>query len=151
MSLAEQLQADLKSAMHSHDKQRLSTLRMLRAAIKNKEIEERKKDVGLGDEEVLLVIGREAKKRKDSIVEFEKAGRSELAAAEAEEFAILNEYLPTELSDEEIKRIVADGVREIEGADPKKFGELMKVIMPLLKNRASGDRVTKFAKEALND
>ncbi|MEK7150732.1 MAG: GatB/YqeY domain-containing protein [Patescibacteria group bacterium] len=150
MSLAERLRGDLKSAMQTHDKQRLSTLRMLSAAIKNKEIEERKKDIGLGDEEVLLVISREAKKRKDSIAEFEKAGRAELAAAEAEELAILTEYLPTELPDEEVKRIVADGVREIGGADPKKFGDLMKVIMPLLKNRASGDRVTKFAKEALN-
>lgn len=150
MSLAERLQADLKGAMQAHDTKRLSTLRMLSAAIKNKEIEERKKDVGLGDEEILLVIGKEAKKRKDSIAEFQKAGRSELAAAETEELAILGEYLPSELSDEEVKRIVADGVREIGGPDPKKFGELMKVIMPSLKNRASGDRVTQFAKEALN-
>ena len=151
MSLSEQIRKDLEGAIHAKDTQRVSTLRMLLAAVKNKEIEERKKDVGLGDGEVLAVITREAKKRKDSITEFEKGGRKDLAAQEADELKILSGYLPSELSDDEVKRIVRDGVREIGGADPKKFGELMKVIMPALRGRASGDRVTHFAREALGE
>lgn len=148
MTIGEKLRQDLKSAMQAKNAERVSTLRMLFAAVKNREIEERKKD-GLGDEEILEVVVKEAKKRKDAILEFESAGRAELAATEKMELEILQEYLPAELPDEEVRRIVQGGIREIGGADPKKFGELMKVIMPTLKGRASGDRITRIAKEEL--
>jgi len=100
MSLLEKLKQDLKEAMRAGDAKRLSTLRMLFTAIKNKEIEERKKDIGLGEEEVVAVLQKEAKKRKDAIEEYTKAGRPELAEGETEELRILEEYLPAELPDE---------------------------------------------------
>lgn len=148
--LDEKLKDDLKNALREGDAKRVSTLRMLRAAIKNKEIEERKKDVGLGDEELILIIQKEVKKRKDSISEFERGGRNDLALAEACELKILEKYLPAELSDAEVIRIIEDGIRELGSRDQSKFGGLMKIIMPTLKGKASGDRITKFAKEALN-
>ncbi|MEK7642931.1 MAG: GatB/YqeY domain-containing protein [Patescibacteria group bacterium] len=149
MSLAQKLRDDLKEAIHGGDKERLSTLRLLFAAIQNKEIEERKKDVGLGDDEVLQVIQREVKKRKDAVTEFEKGGRPELAAQEAREAAILGVYLPAELPDEEIMRIVQDGIRESGATGVESFGVLMKTITPTLKGRASGERISRLAREAL--
>src|SRR3989344_3123273 len=89
------------------------------------------------------------KKRKDSIFEYEKAGRADLAKTEQAELAILEGYLPKELSDEEIQRVVKDGMRELEATGDKSFGALMKVVMPSLKGRASGDRISKIAREAL--
>ncbi|MDA1335067.1 MAG: GatB/YqeY domain-containing protein [bacterium] len=150
MALEEQLRADLKGALKEREELKVSTLRMILAAIQVKAIEDRKKDVGLSDEEIVLVIQKETKKRKDAAFEFEKADRGELAAKEREELVVIEKYLPAELEDEEIQRVIENGVREIGGADPKKFGELMKVIMPTLKGKASGDRITKFAKEALS-
>ncbi|MEK7630659.1 MAG: GatB/YqeY domain-containing protein [Patescibacteria group bacterium] len=150
MDLREKLQVDLKSAMQAGEQKRTSTLRMVFAAIKNKEIEERKKDIGLGDEDVIAVIRREAKKRKDAIAEYEKAGRPELAESEKEELAMLDIYLPQEISDEEIIRVIQDGVRQLGSPTAKDTGALMKIIMPSLKGRASGDRITKLAKDALS-
>ncbi|MEK7649664.1 MAG: GatB/YqeY domain-containing protein [Patescibacteria group bacterium] len=149
MELIEKLRADLKSAMQAGDQKRTGTLRMLFSAIKNKEIEERKKDIGLGDQDVIAVVQREAKKRKDAIAEYEKAGRPELAESEKEELAILAVYLPEELPDEEIIRIIQDGIRQLGTPSEKDTGALMKIIMPSLKGRASGDRITKLAKDAL--
>ena len=149
MSLFEKLHEDLKAAIRSKDTSRSATLRLLLAAIKNKEIEERKKEVGLGDEEILLVIQKEVKKRKDSITEFEKAGRTDLVGQEAIELKILEAYTPAELPDDEVRRVVTDGIRELGGVNEANFGSLMKIIMPLLKGRASGDRVSRIVKEAL--
>ncbi|MBI4121478.1 MAG: GatB/YqeY domain-containing protein [Candidatus Ryanbacteria bacterium] len=149
MSVEARLRDDLKEALRNKQVERTGALRMLFAAIKNKEIEERKKDVGLGDEEVISVLQKEAKKRKDAIIEFEKAGRADLAKKESEELAVIEEYLPKEISDEEVKRIVREGLRELGSSDKKDFGSLMKIIMPMLKGRASGDRVAKFAREAI--
>src|SRR3989344_1609291 len=98
-TLKQKIADNQKAAMKAGDSARLSTLRMLGAAISNKEIELRKKDVGLSDEEILEVISSEAKKRKDSVVEFQKADRTELAAQESAELAILQDYLPPEISD----------------------------------------------------
>ncbi len=149
MSVEEQLRHDLTQALRDKDAQRAGTIRMLFASIKNKEIEERKKDVGLGDEEVIAVLQKEAKKRKDAIVEFEKGNRADLADKEREELVIIERYLPTELSDEEILRVVRDGVRELGAPTAADFGALMKIIMPSLKGRASGDRITRLVRAAL--
>ncbi len=151
MSLFETLREDLTKAIRSKDTNRSGTLRLLFAAIKNKEIEERKKEVGLGEEEILSVIQKETKKRKDSITEYEKAGRKDLVEKELGELKVLEGYLPAELSDEEIRRVVVEGVRELGGKEGANFGSLMKIIMPSLKGRASGDRISRFAKEALEN
>src|SRR3989344_7457626 len=106
MNLKEKIQTDMKESWRAQDVLRLSTLRMLVAAISNKEIELRKKDSGLSDEEVLDVVKSESKKRKDSMVEFGKGGRSDLVRKESDELKVLLEYLPPELSDEETSRIL---------------------------------------------
>lgn len=129
---------------------RLSTLRLLGAAIANKEIELRKKDIGLSDEEVLDVIGAEARKRKDAISEYTNAKRLEMAEKETAELAILQKYLPPEMSDEDLFRIVQGGIRETGATSEKEFGKVMKAIMPLLKGKASGDRISKVLKDELN-
>lgn len=148
-TLKQKISEDQKNAMKAGDAMRLSTLRLLGAAISNKEIELRKKDIGLSDEEVLDVIGAEARKRKDAITEYTNAKRSEMADKETAELAILQDYLPPEMSDEDLLRIVQGGIRETGATSEKEFGKVMKSIMPLLKGKASGDRISKILKEEL--
>ena len=148
-TLKQKIVEDQKSAMRAGNAPRLSTIRLLSAAISNREIELRKKDIGLSDEEILDVIGAEARKRKDAIAEFQNAGRTEMADKESAELAILQEYLPPEISDEDLLRIVQGGVREVGATSEKEFGKVMKAIMPLLKGKASGDRISKVLKEEL--
>lgn len=149
MTLKQKLSEDLKDALKKKDEVRVSSLRMVLAVVVNKEIETRKKDIGLSDEEVLEVLLSETKKRKDSVTEFRKGGREDLVAIEEKELAILKNYLPAEMPDEEIKRIVKDGLRESGAGSMSDFGKVMKVIMPILKGRADGDRVSSMVREAL--
>ena len=148
-TLKDKISEDIKNAMRSQDALRLSTLRLLNAAISNKEIELRKKDIGLSDEEVLEVVASEAKKRKDAAEGFKNGGRENLAQKETSELKILQEYLPPEISDEDLLRIIKDGIREADAQNEKDLGKVMKIIMPLLKGRAGGDRITKILKEEL--
>lgn len=149
MSLKEKISEDQKSALKNGDLLRLSVLRMLGAAVTNKEIELRKKDVGLSDQEILDVVSSEAKRRKDAVIEFNKGGRKELAKKEEGELKILQEYLPPEISDEDLVRIVKDGVREAGASSDKDFGKVMKIIMPTLRGKASGDRISSALKAEL--
>lgn len=149
MTLKQKLSEDLKDALKKKEEVRVSSLRMVLAAVANKEIEIRKKDIGLSDEEVLEVLLSEVKKRKDSVVEFKKGGREDLVAREEEELAALKGYLPEEMPDEEIARVVKDGIRECGAGGMSDFGKVMKVIMPVLKGRADGDRVSAVVREAL--
>lgn len=150
MSLNNQLKSDLKEAMRAKDELRLSVLRMLSASITNKSIELLKKDEGLSDEEILDVVKSEVKKRKDAVEEYKKGGRQDLSAKEEKEMNILISYLPPELSNEEIRRAIEEGVRETGASGPQDFGKVMKVIMPALKGKVSGDRVATLLKERLN-
>src|SRR3989338_8251173 len=142
MTLKEKIAEDSKSALKAGDAVRLSTLRMLSAAIANKAIELRKKDVGLSDEEIVGVMNSEAKRRKDAVLEFKNGGRGDLAEKEEGELKILQAYLPAEISDDDLFRIVRDGVRETGATSEKDFGKAMKIIMVTLKGKASGDRVS---------
>jgi|SRR3989338_64067 len=154
MNLKSKITEDQKRALKSGDALRLSVLRMLAAAVANKEIELRKKDVGLSDPEVLEAVLSEAKRRKDAAAEYKKGGREDLAKKEEAELKILQEYLPPEISDEDLVRIIESGIREAgiqPGADSEKdFGKVMKTIMPTLKNKASGDRISKMLKAKLS-
>lgn len=141
-NLKSKIAEDRKNALKSGNSTRLSTLRMLTAAITSKEIELRKKDVGLSDEEVLGVIAAEAKKRKDSVAEYAKGGREDLAKKEEAELKILQEYLPPELPDDELLRVILAGIREAGAKSEADFGKVMKIVMPTLKNKASGDRIS---------
>ncbi|MDO8664457.1 MAG: GatB/YqeY domain-containing protein [Candidatus Liptonbacteria bacterium] len=151
MTLKDKISEDIKAAMKSGAEGvvKLSTLRMVSAAVSNKAIELRKKDMGLSDLEILDVISSELKKRKDAAEEFRKGGREDLAKKEESELLVLKEYLPPEISDEDLIRIVRDGVRESGASGEKDFGKAMKVIMPTLKGKASGDRVSAALKNEL--
>lgn len=149
MTLKQQIAEDQKLALKKGMGDELSTLRMLTSAISNKEIDLRKKDIGLSDSEVLDVLNSEAKKRKDAIEEYKKADRSDLADKEEREFNILKKYLPPEISDEDLIRIIRDGIREVGAATLADFPKVMKAIMPTLKGKASGDRISEAVKKEL--
>lgn len=150
MSLKQQIIEDQKLALKEGRKEELSTLRMLLSAISNKEIDLRKKDIGLSDSEVLDTINSEVKKRKDAVFEYKKAGREDLAQKEGEELNILKKYLPPEIGDEDLIRIVRDGIRETGAGSAADFPKVMKAIMPTLKGKASGDRIANAVKNELS-
>src|SRR3989344_5163915 len=150
MTLKQKISEDQKSALKESRKDELSTLRMLSAAISNKEIDLRKKDIGLSDSEVLDVINSEVKKRKDAVAEYKKAGRDESAQKEEFELNILKQYLPPEIGDEDLLRIVRDGIREVGATNTTDFPKVMKAVMPTLKGKASGDRISKAVKDELS-
>ena len=146
------IQNDIKEVMRSKDELKLSVLRMLSAAIHNKELEKRAKtgkSEELTDEETIGVIHSEAKKRRDAIAEFEKGGRKDLADKESAELKILEGYLPQELSDEEIEKIVREVVVETGISDPTMFGRIMGEVMKRVKGRASGERMSAAVKKLL--
>ena len=147
--LKKKLEAELKSAMKAGETLKVSVLRMVLAAINNREIEVLKKDVGLSDEEAIDVLSKELKKRKDAAVEFRRGGREESALKEEQEAEMISCYLPEEIADEELERIVSESVRESGSSSPADFGRVMKTAMAVLKGKASGDRVSEVVKKAL--
>ncbi|MED4603903.1 GatB/YqeY domain-containing protein [Paenibacillus validus] len=147
MSLSDRLNEDMKLAMKSQDKFKLSVIRMVRAAIKNIEIDQRKT---LEEQEVLDVLNREVKQRKDSLQEFEKAGREDLAENLRAEIAILMEYMPQQLSDEEVKAIVQQTIQEVGASSKADMGKVMGALMPKVKGRADGKVVNQFVQQLLN-
>lgn len=153
MSLKQTIQNDMKEALRQRNDGKLSVLRMLLAAISNKEIELGKKEAGLSDQEILAVIQSDAKKRIDAIEQFTKGQRVDLAQFEAQELKILKLYLPDELSDEELEEIVKASIKKAQGArdklQTKDFGMIMKGVMPVVGGRASGDRVSALVRKLL--
>ncbi len=147
MGLRERLEEDLKEAMRARSEVRLSTIRMLRAAVKNREIELRHP---LSDEEILPVIRTQAKQRRESIEAFEKGGRLELAEREREELALLEGYLPPAPTEEEIARVVAAVISETEASGPKAMGAVMKEALQRLGPVADGKQVSAVAKRLLS-
>lgn len=137
--------------MKSHDELRVSALRMLLAAVQNKEIALGKKDAGLLEDELLQVIRTEVKKRKEAAVGFEKGGRMELSEKEKKEAEILEAYLPAELSEEEISSMVKKVIAEQGASSEKDFGVVMKGVMIAVQGRAAGSRVTETVKKCLRD
>ncbi|AUS09466.1 GatB/YqeY domain-containing protein [Laceyella sacchari] len=146
MSLSTQLDQDMKLALKNKDKGKLSTIRMLKAALKKVEIDKRRP---LTDDEILDVITKQVKQRRDSIAEYEKAGRDELAAKEKEEMVILESYLPEQLSEEEVRAIVAEAVKQVGASSKADMGKVMGAIMPKVKGRADGRLVNRLVSEAL--
>lgn len=148
MSLKEQLTADMKQAMKDREagKLRLAVIRMVRANIKNVEINGKKE---LTEDEVLAVLLKEVKMRQDSLEEFIKAGREDLIAQAKDEIAILQKYLPAALSDEELKQIVAEVIAETGAASPKDMGKVMPKVMAKAKGRADGKRINAAVRELL--
>lgn len=147
MSLKERLMADLKEAMKSKDKLRKDVITMVRAAIKQKEVDER---VELDDSDIENIISKQLKEKKASIEEFKKGNRQDLVDQTNDEIEILLKYLPEQLSDEELKEIIKKVIDENEITSMKDIGKLMKNIMPLIKGKADGKQVNVIAKELLN-
>jgi len=147
MSLSDRLNEDMKQAMKSQDKFKLSVIRMVRSAIKNIEIDQRKT---LDDNEVLDVLNREIKQRKDSLQEFEKAGRDDLATTLQAEIAVLMDYMPQQLNEEEIKVIVQQTIQEVGASSKADMGKVMGALMPKVKGRADGKLVNQAVQQLLS-
>lgn len=146
MSLNEQLNEDMKQAMKSQNKFRLSVIRMVRSAIKNIEIDQRKT---LDDHEILDILSREIKQRRDALQEFEKAGRDDLVDSVKAEIAIIAEYLPQQLSEEEIVDIVRQTIQETGASSKAEMGKVMSALMPKVKGRADGKLVNQIVQQQL--
>lgn len=146
MNLSDRLNDDMKQAMKSQDKFRLTTIRMVRATIKNREIDLKRP---LDDEEVLEIVGREIKQRKDSLQEFTKAGRDDLAKNVAAEIDIISEYLPKQLTEEEIKVIVQQTIQETGASSKAEMGKVMSALMPKVKGLADGKLVNQLVQQFL--
>jgi len=145
----EKINIDLKQAMLNREADRLSVLRMLIAAINNEVIAKNKKEVGLTEEEEMLVLKREVKKRKDSIEQYINGGRQELADKEKLELEIIKNYLPEEMGKDEIKKIVEEVMAGIGEVASSKFGEIMGQVMAKVKGQAEGSVVSGIVKEML--
>ncbi|AIQ37316.1 MULTISPECIES: GatB/YqeY domain-containing protein [Paenibacillus] len=146
MNLSERLNEDMKQAMKSKDKFTLSTIRMVRSTIKYLEIDLKRT---LDDNEVLDILSREIKQRKDALQEFESAGRDELAASTKAEIEIIIKYLPEQLSEEEIKVIVQQTIQETGASSKSEMGKVMSALMPKVKGRADGKLVNQAVQQFL--
>lgn len=140
MAVKEQLRADLTAAMKARDEVTASTLRMVLTAITTEEVAG-KQARELTDDEVLKVVAREGKKRRESIEAYTSAGREELADRERAEAAVIDRYLPAQLDDAELAALVAAAIAESGADGPKAMGQVMKVLTPQLGGRADGSRV----------
>ena len=147
MGLIDQINNDLKEAMKSGDRFRTQTLRSLKSAIKYAEIEAGNE---LDDQSLLAVIAKEAKQRRDSIAEFEKGGRDDLVESESAELAILESYLPEQMSEDEIRTKAQTVIDELGIADMKGMGQVMKKLMAELKGQADGKVVNQIVRELLS-
>jgi uncharacterized protein YqeY len=147
MSLEERLVEEMKQAMKSNDKLRLSTIRMIRSALKNKEIELRKK---LEDEEVVKVIQVMVRKGEESVEQFQTGGRMDLVEKEKKELDILKYFLPQPLSQEEILKIIDQSIQETQASSLKDIGKVMKSVMPKIGGKADGKLINQLVKERLS-
>ncbi|SDW88476.1 GatB/YqeY domain-containing protein [Paenibacillus sp. CF384] len=146
MNLSERLNDDMKQAMKSQEKFKLTTIRMIRASIKNLEIDLKRP---LEDAEVLDILSREIKQRKDSLQEFQKAGRDDLTKDVAAEIEIISVYLPQQLTEEEIKLIVQQTIQETGASSKAEMGKVMSALLPKTKGRADGKLVNTFVQQFL--
>jgi uncharacterized protein len=147
MPLNDQVSADIAAAMKARDASRLSALRMLKAAVMNKSVE---KGRDLDDAEVLQVVASLVKQRRDSIEQFEKAGRADLVAKESSELAVLQSYLPPSATPEEINAAVAEAIAETGATSAKDLGKVMKAVMPKLAGKnADGKAVNEAVRRTL--
>lgn len=148
MSLKEKLEADLNVAMKARDEVRTRTLRMVLTAVKNEEVAGRQARE-LSDDDVIAVLTREAKKRREAATAFDDAGRDAQAQAERDEGVVLEDYLPAQLGDAELAALVADAIAATGAAGPRAMGQVMKVVNPKVAGRAEGGRVAAEVKRQL--
>jgi len=151
MKLHQQIESDLKEALKSGEKEKAGVLRFLISALRNHQIEIKAKDKDfIEDDAALFVVRRQIKQRKESIAEYEKGNRPELAEKEKEELAILEAYAPAQMDEEKIREIVKAKARELGAVDKSSFGKIMGAVMKETKGQAEGDVVKKIVEEELN-
>lgn len=146
MSLLDTLKKDMIAAMKAKDKDTLSVIRMLKASAQNEQI---KLGHDLKPDEENSLMAREYKQRKESLEEFEKAGRDDLVEATKKEMAVVSKYMPKQMSADEIKQAVDETIKEVNAAGMKDFGKVMGAIMPKVKGKADGKEVNQAVKSAL--
>ncbi len=147
MSLKDKLMEDLKSSMKNKDTIRKNTITMVRAAIKQIEVDERRE---VADEEIIQIISKQLKEKRNVIGDFKKGGREDLVDITNREIDILLEYLPKQLTREEVEKIVIETIKEINANSMKDIGAVMKAVMPKVKGRTDGNIVSSIAKDILN-
>jgi len=146
-TLKESLMADMKDAMRAKDKDRLGTIRLIQAAIKQREVDER---IELDDEQVLVVLDKMVKQRRDSITQYRDAGREELAAKEEAELEILQHYLPEALSEAELDELINEAIAASGADSMKDMGKVMGQLKPKVQGRADMGEVSARIKARLN-
>lgn len=144
--LKEKLMEDLKSAMKEKDEIRKNTVTMIKAAILQIE---KDKQIQLTEDQILEIIAKEAKKRKDALVEFEKSGREDLVNQTKKELEIIKAYLPAELSREELEKIIVDVIQEVGAVDMKDMGKVMQAVKAKTTGRADGKIINEIVKSKL--
>ncbi len=147
MSLADRIKDDMKVAMRERDKDRLTTIRLVLAAMKQQEVDTRKE---LTEADVLAILDKMVKQRKDSIDQFTKAGRDELAAKEQAEIEVIQVYLPQQLTEEEILELVADAISSTGAESMRDMGKVMGILKPKLQGRADMGQVSGLIKSKLS-
>lgn len=147
MSLKDKLMEEFKSSMRNKDTIRKNTVTMVRAAIKQREVDER---IELGDEGVLEIISKQLKEKKMAIEEFRKGNRQDLVELTEAEMSILLEYLPKQLTEEEVEQIVRETIDEIGATSLKEIGIIMKAVMPKVKGKADGNMINQAVRKILN-
>lgn len=145
-ALKQRINDDIKIAMRSKDKERLGVLRLITAAFKQKEVDER---IELDDTMVLAILDKMSKQIRDSIQQFEQAGRNDLAQKEAFELGIIQEYLPAQLTEDEIKQIITESIEATGAESAKDMGKVMGALKPRLQGRADMGKVSGLVKQQL--
>ena len=146
MSLKDRIQQDVKDAMRAREKQRLATIRLITAAIKQREVDER---IELDDEQVLVVLDKMCKQRRESISQFEKAGRDDLIAVEVREMEVIQGYLPEQLGNDEIAALIDAAMSDTGATSIKDMGKVMGQLKPKLQGRADMSAVSAMIKARL--
>ena len=147
MGIHERVQEDLKTAMKSGDTRRREVLRLLMAAFKQVEVDRR---IELSESDAVGVLMNEARKRRESIEEMDRAGRVELAEQERYELGIIEAYLPKQLSHDEIVQLAREAIQEVGATNPKDMGRVMQVLMPRVKGQADGKLVNAIVRDLLS-
>jgi len=148
MGLLDRLQNEMKVAMKNKDRDRLSTIRMLISEIKKVQIDTKK---DLSDEEIVKILQKYAKQRKDAIEQYKSAGREDLVEKEEKELKIVKEFLPEQLSENEIEKLVDETIQELNASSMKDMGKVMKAVMQKISGRAEGSIVSQIVKNKLNN
>lgn len=146
MPLKQQITDDMKTAMKAQDKERLGVIRLILAAIKQREVDER---IELDDAQVLLTLDKMVKQRRDSITQYTAANRQDLADVEIKEIAIIQHYLPEQLSTDEISKFITEAIAQTDASGMAGMGKVMAILKPKLQGRADIGQVSKLVKDLL--